>query len=148
MRRRVDSSAKKKMWALPIGLCVVAAYVALGAQAPAVPNYVFDPGWPKPLPNNWKIGGVTGLAVVPGTDTVWAYNRPNDLTNLELEKETGTSDCCTLAPVDDSFRQGRECDRVLCRASGARDGRRQQGVCVSRAEQRPQIRHAQRKDGR
>jgi hypothetical protein len=86
------------MWALPIGLCVVAAYVALGAQAPAAPNYVFDPGWPKPLPNNWKIGGVTGLAVVPGADTVWAYNRPNDLTNLELEKEIGTSDCCTLPP--------------------------------------------------
>ena len=98
MRRRVDSSAKKKLWALPIGLCVVAAYVALGAQAPAAPNYIFDPGWPKPLPNNWKIGGVTGLAVVPGADTVWAYNRPNDLTNLELEKETGTSDCCTLPP--------------------------------------------------
>jgi hypothetical protein len=98
MKRRVDSSAKKKMWALPIGLCVVAAYVALGAQAPAAPNYLFDPGWPKPLPNDWKIGGVTGLAVVPGADTVWAYNRPNDLTNLELEKEIGTSDCCTLPP--------------------------------------------------
>src|SRR5688572_1023997 len=98
MRRRVDSSAKKKIWALPIGLCVVAAYVALGAQAPAAPNYLFDPGWPKPLPNNWKIGGVTGLAVVPGADTVWAYNRPNDLTNLELEKEIGTSDCCTRPP--------------------------------------------------
>src|SRR5690242_7410482 len=61
-----------------------------GGQAAAgdgPPQYVYDPGWPKPLPNNWKIGGVTGLAVVPGQDTVWAYNRPNDLTNLELEKE-------------------------------------------------------------
>ena len=62
------------------------------------PQYVYDPGWPKPLPNNWKMGGVTGLAVVPGDDTVWAYNRPNDLTNLELEKEIGASDCCTLPP--------------------------------------------------
>ena len=62
------------------------------------PRYLYDPGWPKPLPNNWKIGGVTGLAVVPGGDTVWAYNRPNDLTNLELEKELNASDCCTLPP--------------------------------------------------
>jgi DNA-binding beta-propeller fold protein YncE len=68
------------------------------AASDGVPQYVYDPGWPKPLPNNWKIGGVTGLAVVPGQDTVWAYNRPNDLTNLELEKELEASDCCTLPP--------------------------------------------------
>ena len=58
------------------------------AASGGAPQYVYDPGWPKPLPNNWKIGGVTGLAVVPGQDTVWAYNRPNDLTNLELEKDS------------------------------------------------------------
>lgn len=68
------------------------------AASGGAPQYVYDPGWPKPLPNNWKIGGVTGLAVVPGQDTVWAYNRPNDLTNLELEKELEASDCCTLPP--------------------------------------------------
>ena len=56
-----------------------------GAQGSA-PRYVFDPAWPKPLPNEWKIGGVTGLAVAPD-DTVWAYDRPNDLTNIELEAE-------------------------------------------------------------
>ena len=44
------------------------------------------------------MGGVTGLAVVPGDDTVWAYDRPNDLTNIELEKEIGIADCCTLPP--------------------------------------------------
>jgi hypothetical protein len=98
MKRHVMTGTRRKLWALPIGLCMMAAYVALSAQAPAAPNYLFDPGWPKTLPNNWKIGGVTGLAVVPGADTVWAYNRPNDLTNLELEKELGTSDCCTLPP--------------------------------------------------
>ena len=32
------------------------------ALAQGAPRYLFDPGWPKPLPNNWKIGGVTGLA--------------------------------------------------------------------------------------
>jgi hypothetical protein len=98
MNRPVRSSVRRKLWTLlPIGLCAV-AFVTLSAQAPAVPNYLFDPGWPKTLPNNWKIGGITGLAVVPGADTVWAYNRPGDLTDLELEKETGVSDCCTLPP--------------------------------------------------
>ena len=60
--------------------------VASGGSSASGPRYVFDPGWPQPLPNNWKMGGVTGLAVDPKDDTVWAYDRPNDLTNIELEK--------------------------------------------------------------
>ena len=98
MNRHVDPSARKRAIAIPVGLCLLALCVALGAQTPSAPRYLYDPGWPKPLPNNWKIGGVTGLAVVPGADTVWAYNRPNDLTYIELEKETGIADCCTLPP--------------------------------------------------
>jgi len=78
-------------------LSITALYVAVSAQG-AAPRYVFDPGWPKQLPNHWKMGGVTGLAVVPNDDTVWVYDRPNDLTNLELEGETGTSDCCVRPP--------------------------------------------------
>ena len=84
--------------ALAAGIILVLTSTGNSAQAQSGPRYLFDPGWPKPLPNNWKIGGVTGLAVVPGGDTVWAYNRPNDLTNLELEKELNASDCCTLPP--------------------------------------------------
>src|SRR5215470_18174962 len=81
-----------------VGFCVLLAfYVVVGAQGGA-PSYVYDPGWPKPLPNKWKLGGVTGLAVAPNDDTVWVYDRPNDLTNLELEAETGTSDCCARPP--------------------------------------------------
>jgi sugar lactone lactonase YvrE len=80
-----------------VGLCAMALYVAVSAQGQA-PRYVYDPGWPKQMPNHWKIGGVTGLAVAPNDDTVWVYDRPNDLTNLELEAETGTSDCCVRPP--------------------------------------------------
>src|SRR5688572_33113876 len=86
------------MLALAAGVAFALTYTRDTVQAQGAPRYIYDPGWPKPLPNNWKIGGVTGLAVVPGADTVWAYNRPNDLTNLELEKEIGTSDCCTRPP--------------------------------------------------
>ncbi len=78
-------------------LGAMALYVAVGAQG-AAPRYLYDPGWPKPMPNKWKIGGVTGLAVAPNDDTVWVYDRPNDLTNLELETETGVSDCCIRPP--------------------------------------------------
>ena len=89
---------------IALGMFVV--YVSVGAQAPSSgPRYVYDPGWPKPLPNNWKMGGVTGLAVDPKDDTVWAYDRPNDLTNIELQKEIGISDCCTLPPSMIHFDQ-------------------------------------------
>ena len=83
-----------------IALGVFVVYVSLGAQAQTGPRYVFDPGWPKPLPNKWKMGGVTGLAVDPKDDTVWAYDRPNDLTSIELEAELTPpiADCCTLPP--------------------------------------------------
>ena len=65
----------------------------------AVPKFKLDPSWPKPLPNKWKIGGITGLAV-DKDDNVWAYDRPNDLTDIELEAELTPpiADCCKLPP--------------------------------------------------
>ena len=89
---------RKHVFVLAIASCAMALYVGLGAQGTAPPRYVFDPGWPKTMPNKWKMGGVTGLAVAPNDDTVWVYDRPNDLTNLELEAETSTSDCCARPP--------------------------------------------------
>src|SRR5258706_1632231 len=83
--------------AFALGLLVI--YSGPTAQAQSTPRYLYDPGWPKPLPNKWKMGGVTGLVVAPD-DTVWAYDRPNDLTNIELEAELNPpiADCCTLPP--------------------------------------------------
>jgi len=71
----------------------------LAAGAQQVPELVFDPTWPKDLPNNWKLGGVTGLAV-DADDNVWLYNRPNDLTNIELHAELAVplALCCVRAP--------------------------------------------------
>src|SRR5438477_5737907 len=89
--------------AVVLALGMFAAYSSIGSHASVqaqngAPRYKFDPEWPKPLPNKWKIGGITGLAVDPKDDTVWAYDRPNDLTNIELEGEIGIADCCTLPP--------------------------------------------------
>ncbi len=69
------------------------------ARAQAVPNYIFDPTWPNPYPNNWKIGGVTGLAV-DANDNVWVLNRPNDLTAIELHAEHSPplALCCVRPP--------------------------------------------------
>ena len=46
----------------------VALYAVVQAQGQAAPSYVYDPGWPKPLPNKWKIGGITGLAAPLGAE--------------------------------------------------------------------------------
>src|SRR5438552_13928205 len=71
-----------------------------GAQAQTAPRYKFDPDWPKALPNKWKLGGVTGLAV-DKDDNVWVLNRPNDLTSIELEAELNPpiADCCVHPPA-------------------------------------------------
>src|SRR6188474_1490453 len=82
---------------LSIGLGILTLCVGLGAQT--APRYLYDPGWPKPLPNKWKIGGVTGLAV-DKNDDVWVLNRPNDLTDIELHAELTppAADCCVHPP--------------------------------------------------
>lgn len=81
------------------GLTILALSVAAGAQTPSVPKFKFDPDWPKPLPNKWKIGGITGLAV-DKDDNVWVLNRPNDLTDIELEAELSPpiAVCCVRPP--------------------------------------------------
>jgi hypothetical protein len=60
--------ARAAILAAAAGICVLALYVVPGYLAPeaaaqAAPRYIFDPTWPKALPNKWKMGGVTGLAV-------------------------------------------------------------------------------------
>src|SRR6188508_3255027 len=62
------------------------AVVALGetrwtSRAPAgtsAPSFVVDASWPKPLPNEWRIGQVGGIAV-DSHDNVWVYHRPRTL---------------------------------------------------------------------
>ena len=44
---------------------LTSATVAVGQNAP-VPKFEVDPFWPKPLPNNWTLGQVGGIAVDDG----------------------------------------------------------------------------------
>src|SRR5215468_4220239 len=73
---------------------------ALAGHGQSVPRFKYDPEWPKPLPNKWKMGGVTGLAV-DKDDNVWVLNRPNDLVSIEVhaEQEPPLADCCAHAPA-------------------------------------------------
>lgn len=48
---------------------------AVGVQ---VPTYDVDPSWPKPLPNQWLLGAVVGVAV-DRRDHVWVTHRPGTL---------------------------------------------------------------------
>jgi DNA-binding beta-propeller fold protein YncE len=88
-------SSNKSAWSWAVAILCM----SLGAQEPAAPKFNFDPDWPKPLPNKWKMGGVTGLAV-DKDDNVWVLDRPNDLTDIELEAELTPplADCCVRPP--------------------------------------------------
>jgi hypothetical protein len=81
------------------GAWLVAMAAACPATAQQAPDLVFDPTWPKDLPNLWKMGGITGLAL-DRDENVWVYNRPNDLTNIELHAELDPplALCCRRAP--------------------------------------------------
>ncbi len=72
------------------------------------PKYSVDPYWPKPLPNNWILGQVSGVAV-DAKDNVWLIHRP--LTVSDDEKGATLtpkrSKCCVAAPPVLQFdRQG------------------------------------------
>ena len=93
MRTRGISGKIATLTAASLGLW------AAGIGAQTAPDYYPDPTWPKPLPNNWKFGGITGLAV-DADSNVWVLNRPNDLADMELLAELSppVSECCTRPP--------------------------------------------------
>jgi hypothetical protein len=82
---------------------VAAASVLLTAQSPSparvVPQLLVDPFWPKPLPNNWILGQVSGVAV-DARGHVWIVHRPRSLSDRELgaQQNPPWSRCCVAAP--------------------------------------------------
>src|SRR5215510_10714021 len=79
-----------------------AAVTAAGAQAP---QFEVDPMWPKPLPNHWVLGWVTGVTVDP-QDHVWLVQQANKLVAGEIFGEAGVpGSCCFAAPPVMEFDQ-------------------------------------------
>ena len=68
-----------------------------GAGQP--PAFHVDPTWPKPLPNGWILGQVSGVAV-DAQDHVWVLQRPKSLTDDERGAtfDPPLSRCCAPAP--------------------------------------------------
>ena len=72
----------------------IAASVLVGTAAAlsgqTVPVYRVDPLWPKPLPNHWILGSVTGVAV-DAQDHVWIVHRGAVSLNARTEMGLGTN---------------------------------------------------------
>jgi DNA-binding beta-propeller fold protein YncE len=92
-------------WATAAGVGLLVAWLGvepIDAQRPAeavAPRFVVDPFWPKPLPNRWLLGQVSGVAV-DRHDHVWIVQRPKTLTDDERGAALSPprSLCCVPAP--------------------------------------------------
>ena len=90
-------------WMYRLMLAVAAAVslvsVEAAAQGSGLPQYVVEPFWPKPLPDNWILGQVAGVAV-DNDDSVWIIHRPSTLVDDEkgAEKNPPETRCCKAAP--------------------------------------------------
>jgi DNA-binding beta-propeller fold protein YncE len=64
-----------------------------------VPQFQVDALWPKPLPNNWILGQVSGIRV-DRFDRIWVVHRPGSLTKRELAavQNPPQAKCCAAAP--------------------------------------------------
>ena len=89
-------------------LSIASVHPAL-AQATKIPAFKVDAAWPQPLPENWILGQVAGIAT-DNQDHIWILNRP--LTQLDDEKgalkDPPATKCCKPAPPVMQFdQQGR-----------------------------------------
>ena len=103
---------------MPKGLAAIIAAVSIAAVTslgvvPAdaqgkgqAPKFAVDAAWPKPLPNQWILGQVAGVAV-DNQDNIWIIQRPGTLVDDEkgVLKDPPESRCCKPAPAVLQFDQ-------------------------------------------
>ena len=65
----------------------------------STPRFQPEPFWPKPLPANWVLGQVSGIAV-DRQDNIWIVHRPATLLDDEkgAQKNPPETKCCLAAP--------------------------------------------------
>ncbi len=89
------------------------ALLSLGAtglaqQTASVPKFQYDPSFPQPLPDNWAIGAIGGMAV-DSRDHIWVLHRPGPLRANERFSGAGATppkaECCIPAPPVLEFDQ-------------------------------------------
>jgi DNA-binding beta-propeller fold protein YncE len=76
------------------------------ASTAGVPQFRVEPFWPKPLPANWMLGQVAGIAV-DKSDNIWILHRPGSLLDDEkgAQKTPPETSCCKAAPAVLQFDQ-------------------------------------------
>ena len=84
------------------GAVLMVAVAALTAQSSQVPTFQVDPFWPKPLPNHWLLGSITGVTV-DAQNHVWVVHRGGASLNARTEMGAATDPptaegCCVPAP--------------------------------------------------
>ncbi len=97
--------APPRRWSVLVAIAVVGASIPLTAASAQrkgegqAPKFRVDPEWPKPLPNQWRIGQASGVAV-DARDHVWVIQRPHTLTEDERGSTLNPprSRCCVPAP--------------------------------------------------
>jgi DNA-binding beta-propeller fold protein YncE len=82
-----------------LGATVMMLLASAASAQTAVPQFQVDPFWPKPLPNNWILGQVSGIAT-DRFDRIWVVHRPSSLTPREraAEQNPPEAKCCVAAP--------------------------------------------------
>ncbi len=110
MRRpRVVAFTQKRQWEAIVSILRILSYFLAGlaliampglARAEEAPKFQVEPFWPKPLPKNWILGQVAGIAV-DRDDHIWILHRPATLVDDEkgAMQDPPTTRCCAPAPA-------------------------------------------------
>src|SRR2546425_1009643 len=77
----------------------VISFSVSAQKSETVPQFQVDALWPKPLPNKWILGQVSGIAT-DKYDRIWVVHRPGSLTPREKAAEATPPEakCCVAAP--------------------------------------------------
>jgi DNA-binding beta-propeller fold protein YncE len=108
-----------------LGLSQTLIQRASGAQV-GVPHFEVDPFWPKPLPNNWRLGSAIGVWV-DAQDNVWIVHRSSATLAVEeraAEFNPPQGECCSGAPPILAF----DPEGNLLKSWGAAPGQEYQGI--------------------
>jgi NHL repeat-containing protein len=104
VRHYVSVSARNSRvagFAVALVIAVIPAIAVTAAvAASAVPTFEVDTHWPRlPLPNNWTLGELAGIAV-DAKDHIWVLHRPRTLQLYEraAAEKPPIAECCVPAP--------------------------------------------------
>ncbi len=84
---------------LVLSLLVLACARAATTPPTGGMSFEVDATWPKPLPDNWILGQVAGVAV-DSQDHIWIAHRPLTVTETDAGavQDPPISTCCVPAP--------------------------------------------------